>query len=198
MTPLDQAPTVILFAKKIFTFQNGALIVMAAPGSITLAGIFDVLMKDTPIKDVVLPLLVGSLCLVLYFIIFLLDFRSGVRASKVQAARAKADNEMPEDQHFFESGKAWSSIYKITVVFLIVMWSSIFSAIFAIAGLPVLPTFFMLAAGTVAIMATLFDCYSIGENQKKITGKKSRIFIWLEEKGNQIDEGFTKKIKGLF
>ena len=195
MTPLENAPNIFLFAKKIFSFKNGALIVMAAPGSLTITGIFEALIADTPIKDIVLPLLVGGLCLVLYFIIFLIDFKSGTEASKMEAAR---DADHPKDKSYFESGKAWSSIFKIAVVFLLVIWSSIFSAIFAIAHVPALPTFFMLASGTVAIMATLFDCYSIGENQKRITGKKARFFIWLEEKGDLINEGFTKKIKNLF
>lgn len=189
MTPLDQAPAALLFAKKIFTFQSGALIVMAAPGSVTLTGLFSAIIADTPLKDLVLPLVVGGVCLAFYFIVFLIDFFSGVKASKVEAENEKG---------YFQSGKAWSSIYKIFVVFLIVIWASFFSVLSAIAAIPGLPTFFMMASATVAIMATLFDCHSIGENQKRITGKKARIFEWLEGKGNAIDAFFTKKLKSPF
>lgn len=189
MIPLKQAPAIFEFAKKIFTFHDGTLLLLAAPGSLSLAGLLDALIAETPVKDLILPLLVAAICLSLYFITFLLDFASGIKAARHEAIDKK---------NYFTSAKGWSSIWKISIVSILVLWASFFSVLSAIAQLPFLPTFFMITSGTVAIMATLLDIYSIGENQKRLTGKKAKIFDWLENITTVINEGVTQRLKNYF
>ena len=168
---ITQPITILAFGKKIFSAENASLLVMAAPGSISLNALLDALVANTPIKALVLPLLVAAISLSLYVVVFLLDFVSGVKASRHEAL---------DKANYFSSAKGWSSIWKIATVSILVTWSCFFSMLAAIGNLPYLPGFFMLSSATIAIMATLLDIYSIGENQKRLTGKKARIFEWLE------------------
>ena len=186
MNLLKQPPAIFDFTRKIFSFQDGALLLLAAPGSLSLTKLLDVLVAETPLKDLVLPLIVVAICLSLYFIVFLLDFASGVKASRHEAVDKK---------NYFTSAKGWSSIWKISIVSILVLWSGFFSILAALAGIVFLPSFFMITSATIAIMATLLDIYSIGENQKRLTGRKARIFDWLEQVKDAVSEGFLGRIK---
>ena len=66
------------------------------------------------------------------------------------------------------------------------------------AGMEYLSGFFMLSSGTIAIMATLLDIYSIGENQQRLTGRKARIFEWFEELMKLINEGVMGRLRRFF
>lgn len=168
---LSQPSNIISFARKIFSMEQLSYLLLAVPGSFSLTRLLDVLLEETPIKALVLPLLVTAVSLSLYFIIFLLDFVSGVKASRKEAG-GRPD--------YFSSAKGWSSMWKIATVSVLVTWSSFFSMLAAIGGMEYLSSFFLFSGGTIAIMASLLDVYSIGENQKRLTGKKARIFQWLE------------------
>ena len=164
-------PTILIsILRKIFNPGNLSYLLLAAPGSVSLNRLLDVLLEETPIKALLLPLLVTAASLSLYFIIFLLDFLSGVKASRHEAGGGD----------YFSSAKGWSSMWKLATVSVLVTWSSFFSMLAAIGGMEYLSTFFLFSAGTIAIMASLLDVYSIGENQKRLTGKKARIFVWFE------------------
>ena len=183
-------PTTILsFSRKLFSGENVSYLLLAAPGSMSLQGLLNLLIEDTPIKSLLLPLVVSAVSLSLYFVVFWLDFLSGVKASRHEAV---------DKENYFSSAKGWSSMWKIATVTILVTWSSFFSMLAAIGNLPYLPGFFMLASGTIAIMATLLDIYSIGENQQRLTGKKARIFEWLENIRKAINEGVIRKLGSLF
>ena len=186
MITLTNTATILAFGKKIFSVHNVSLLIMAAPGSVSLTALLDALLQDTPIKALVLPLIVAAVCLVMYFSVFLLDFASGLKASRYESA---------DKENYFSSAKGWSSIWKIATVSILVTWSSFFSMLAALGSLPYLPDFFMLASGTIAIMATLLDIYSIGENQQRLTGKKAKIFEWLENIRKVINEVVVRKVK---
>ena len=181
--------TIISFLKKGVAYENGATIVLAIPGSFSLRELLNTVIADTPAKALVLPLMLAVACLLLYFLVFILDFLSGIKASRFEAA---------DKNDFFRSSKGWSSIWKLSAVFLLVTWSSFFSMLAAIGNMNYLSGFFMLSAGGITIMATLLDIYSIGENQKRLSGKKSRIFTWLDEITSLINQGILARLKGFF
>ena len=82
---ITQPITILAFGKKIFSAQNASLLVMAAPGSISLNALLEALVANTPIKALVLPLLVAAISLSLYVVVFLQEFISGVKASRHEA-----------------------------------------------------------------------------------------------------------------
>ena len=183
---LTQPTTIISFARKLFSAENVSFLVLATPGSLSLGGLFHLLIEETPIKALLLPLLVTAVSLSLYYVVFWLDFISGVKASR---------HEAEDKENYFSSAKGWSSMWKLATVSVLVTWSSFFAMLAAIANFTWLSSFFMLSAGTIAIMASLLDIYSIGENQKRLTGKKARIFEWFESLMNLINEGVMGRLK---
>ena len=185
---LSQPSNIIGFARKIFSPEQLSYLLLAVPGSFSLTRLLDVLLEETPIKALVLPLLVTAVSLSLYFIIFLLDFVSGVKASRHEAL---------DKSNYFSSAKGWSSMWKIATVSVLVTWSSFFSMLAAIGGMETLSSFFLFSGGTIAIMASLLDVYSIGENQKRLTGKKARIFQWLESVRKQINKLIVQKFENI-
>jgi len=186
---ITQTTTLLSFAKKLFSAENSSYLVLATPGSLSLQGLLNLLIEDTPLKALLLPVVAAAVSLSLYFVVFWLDFISGVKASR---------HEAEDKENYFSSAKGWSSMWKIATVTVLVTWSSFFSILAAIGNLPYLPGFFMLAAGTISIMATLLDIYSIGENQERLTGKKAKIFEWLENIRKAINEGVLRKLAKLF
>ena len=174
------------YFNKIFSTRNASLLIMSAPGSISLTAVLEALIADTPVKAIILPLMVVAVSLSLYFVVFLLDFISGVKASRHEAV---------DKNNYFSSSKGWSSIWKIATVSILVTWSGFFSMLAALGSLPYLPGFFMLSSGTIAIMATLLDIYSIGENQQRLTGKKAKSFEWLENIRKLIHDLIVKKME---
>ncbi|MGY5846602.1 phage holin family protein [Salegentibacter sp. HM20] len=182
-------PGFAAFAQKLATRNSGAYFLLATPGSISIIGLLNLVLEQTPVKALVLPLLVAAVCLFVYFITFVLDIISGLKASRCESV-AGVD--------YFSSAKGWNSIWKISVVFILVVASCFFSMLAAIAGVNFLANFFLFSAGIVAIMATLLDVYSIGENQKRISGSKSRIFDWLDQITKLLNQGIHQKLKSIF
>ena len=175
-----------IYLKKIFSVRNAGYLLVAAPGSMSLQKLMDILIADTPLKMLVLPLIVAAVSLSLYFVVFWMDFLSGIKASRHEAV---------DKTNYFSSSKGWSSMWKIATVSVLVTWSSFFSMLAALGKMQFLASFFMLSAGTIAIMATLLDVYSIGENQKRLTGKKARIFEWFESLMNVIHHGVLGRLE---
>ena len=177
-----------IYLKKIFSAQNASLLLMAAPGSVSLTALLEALIADTPARTLLLPLMVAAISLSLYVVVFLLDFISGVKASRHEAV---------DKANYFSSAKGWSSMWKLATVSVLVTWSSFFSMLAALGNMNWLSSLFMFTSGTVAIMASLLDIYSIGENQKRLTGKKSRIFEWFESLRKLIHEVVVRRFDEL-
>ena len=190
MTPLDQTASIFLFAKKLFGFKNGALAVMALPGSYGITTLLKAVLQDAPIKAIVMPFLLAAFLFLVYGLVFLMDLKSGLQASKQESKGTEG--------RWFHSGKAWSSLFKMFVVFTIVLVPAFFSAFCALYGLDYAPWVFMIGEGVLGFMAILYDLYSIGENQERITGKKPRISIFIEKIGALIETEIFERIKAAF
>src|SRR5690606_2032757 len=101
---IHQTTTILSFARKLFSLENLSYLFLATPGSISLTKLLDALIEDTAIKSLFLPLMVTFVSLSLYFIIFSLDFISGVKASR---------HEAEDRENYFSSAKGWSSMWKL-------------------------------------------------------------------------------------
>mgnify|MGYP006196570777 CR=1 FL=1 len=60
---IHQTTTILSFVRKLFCQENLSYLFLAAPGSISLTRMLDVLLEETPIKALMLPLVVGTLLL---------------------------------------------------------------------------------------------------------------------------------------
>ena len=190
MTTLPSASASLFgFIKKAALANNGAFVVLSAPGSLTVTAIFDVLLDGIPLKEIFLPALVCAAVVCIYFPIFCIDFFFGLYAAKKAAVKVN---------EYFDSSKGWSSIFKMFSIIFVISGLSLLSIITAIARFPYFPNGLIVAAGAVGIMAAAFDFASIGENYKKINGKQARIFVWMNKMTHIIDEELTSRLKAFF
>jgi glucan phosphoethanolaminetransferase (alkaline phosphatase superfamily) len=188
MTNLNQAFNIFTFGKKFFSTEGLLLAIISAPGSLTMTNIFEVLIKDVPLKDLILPLLVAFTAMLFYNIVFGLDFWSGLKASKGESKSGR----------FFESGKAYSSIFKYFVVISILFMLSVFSMLSALAHLPYIPKFFLISTGIIGLMAGAFEIKSIGENIERMNNKRYPFFDFIDNIIGIMKDGVGERLRSFF
>ena len=191
MTPLDQVSTIGAFAKKLFTYENGALFLVAAIPSDLFTRFFAIVFADVPMKTIWMPFFVAAVSLFCYGIVFVLDFKTGINASKREAIRR---NEIFHPS----STKLWSSFWKIFVVYVLICFQIPFALVFGAMGWDSIHTIFLFIMILFSIAASLADAISIGENHKRSYGKKPPIFEFIERVSSAFNDGIIQKIGNLF
>lgn len=193
MTSIEQTSALLTTfgSKKLFSSFTAALAVISAPTSVGWYALFSEVIGDTPMKDLLLPILVAFATLALYWIVYALDLFTGIKA-------ARKEGEAVGNPNWFKSNKGWSSIIKMFIITIMVTWLAFFSILAAIGKFPYLPTGFLLMSAGIGILGTMMDLHSIGENQKRLTGKKSEIFTWLEKLNEVIKEGIIVRTQNFF
>jgi hypothetical protein len=191
MTPLNQVTNIVAFAKKIFTYENGALLFLAAIPSEIFTRIFTIIFDGVPLKTIWMPFVVASVALGSYFIVFMVDFATGINASR---------REINRDGLKFRpsSGKLWSSFWKLFVINVLICFQIPFALVFGAMGLETIHTIFLFVMILLSIAASLFDMISIGENYKRSYDKKPKVFELIERVSSAVNEGIIQKVKNLF
>jgi hypothetical protein len=191
MTPLNQVTNIVAFAKKIFTYENGALLFLAAIPSDLFTRIFTIIFEGVPLKTIWMPFVVASVSLGSYFIVFMIDFATGINASR---------REINRDGIKFSpsSGKLWSSFWKLFVINVLICFQIPFALVFGAMGLDTIHTIFLFVMILLSIAASLFDMISIGENYKRSYDKKPKVFELIERVSSAVNEGIIQKVKNLF
>lgn len=191
MTPLNQVSDIVVFAKKIFTYENGALLILAAAPSDIFIKIFNIIFEGVPMKTVWMPFVVASVALGSYFLVFIIDFATGINASKKEVNR--------EGEKFHpSSGKLWSSFWKLFVINVLICFQIPFALVFGAMGQETIHTIFLFVMILLSIAASLFDMISIGENYKRSYGKKPKVFDLIEKVSAAVNDGIIKKVKNFF
>lgn len=189
-TTNDASLTLFGYIGRIFTFHNGALVIISALPSIGLSEAFDALLGDTPLKSILLPLAVSIVAIFSYGLMFLIDFLYGLYTARQLAGRGK---------EFFVSAKAYSSIFKGLAVVCLIFILTLFSMICALAAWDWTSKGLATFAALIGIMGAAFDFASIGENNAKLNdGKQHKIFIWLRSITELIEDEIMLRIKGFF
>lgn len=189
MIPLREAPEIFGMITKAATFQNGSLAILAGFAAPPLTEFIDLIMGDTPLRDILMPFVIAAISFIIYLLAYGLDFWSGIKAAKAEA------NGKPG---YIKSDKLWSSIYKLVAILIIMFALCVFAFVFAILDVNLIYKFFLYSIAAVGIMAFLFDMHSVGENYKGRFKSKPRLFEWLDDRTKDINEAFASKIKNLF
>lgn len=191
MTPLSQVTNIVGFAKKIFTYENGALIFIAAAPSDIFTRFFKVIFHGVPLKTIWMPFLVGAVAILCYVIVFTIDFVTGVTAARKEAHREGIKFKP-------SSGKLWSSFWKIFVISVMICLVIPFSLVFGALGWDSIHTMCLFTMLLLSISAMLADAISIGENYKRSYGRKPRVFEFIENISKAFNEAVIKKVSNIF
>lgn len=192
MIHLHQTTSIFLgFTKKVLTYDNGALVVIASLPSYKLVDSLIEAFKDVPMIDLFLPFIIGTISIFIYFVVFAFDFITGIRASHQEQKRL-GNAFVPI------SSKLWSSMWKFLAVNILIMIQMLFALGFALMQVSWLNTTCLFGMITIAVAASLFDLISIGENHVRRFGTKPKIFVLLENVSSAFNNGLIKKITSLF
>lgn len=188
MTPLNNAPQIFAIITKAKNYEGGALVVVGAASSKPFVDFVNVLIEGLSTNSWLMPFVVGALSFLIYLTAYILDFITGIQAAK------KLSGGKPG---YIKSAKLWSSIYKLVAILVIMFALSFFSLVFILVDVAFVSEFFIYAIAAVGLMAFFFDMHSVGENQKKIYGKKPKIFDWLDGISETINETIIQRIKNF-
>lgn len=186
-------PALFSVMRKAFTYQGGALIIMAAAPSYTVKQFFELLLRDVDMRDIMIPLIVFTVLLGVYIVVSSFDFYTGISASK-----KKHIDDFGHANGYIKADKLWSSIWKFSGVLLITSVITIFTLIFAILDKNILYGMFMYGLVVFFLIVCLWDMHSIGENQFRRYGEKPKFYTLVEDAAEIIKNGFIKKIAKIF
>lgn len=185
--------TILDYMLKPFSFQNGSLVLIASASSYIIMSIFDTIIKDIDLRNIILPLTIFCILFLLYWLVSAIDFYTGLSASKKEFI-----DEHGHSKGYIDPDKLWSTVWKFLGVLIISTVLVIFTLIFAVLDQTVHYYIFMYALIIFFLIVILFDLHSIGNNQERRFGKKPQIYIFLEDIIDTVKNGIIKKIGKLF
>ena len=192
-----QIPNVLLtFLKKVFTYDNGALALLSTAGGSAISELFKIIFYGVNNRDIILPLFFASGTFILYWILFVGDFLTGIRASRYEAKIEGATDNV--NSSFIQSTKLWRSFWKFFGVAAMLFILTGFCLMLVIFSNGFFYNVFLIAIPSVMLMVILFEFHSIGENIKRRFGYKPSYFEFFDKLSKAIEQGIITKIGNWF
>ena len=187
--------TVLLFIWKIITFKKGSALIFSSIFSsiflITANPIFDTLLTNTELKNIVVPIVVQVSGFTVFFLFVILDFVTGISVAIHNARKQGKKN-------YFETERLYRTIWKMlgvllltTLVLLLVLFTEIIKSSYAY-------NFTIWALVVIWVLASLFEFHSIGENIEERTGNKPEIFGFFDKILELIQRKAIAKVEQAF
>ena len=188
---LIQETTAFAFIIKIFTFKNGSGLILSSFLSlfitISTSELFTAVLKNTEVKNLVLPIFVEVGGFTLYFLFNIADFGAGLWFAISNAEKTKTNG-------FFEKDKLYKTLWKMLGVLLLTILIMFIAILSEIIGASYAYEFFIFALTLVLTLACLYEFRSIGKNIEKRTGSKPDIFFFMDKVLNAIQKRILKEI----
>ncbi|MEZ7494505.1 hypothetical protein QO206_03345 [Leeuwenhoekiella aequorea] len=194
MQTSNQLTTLVFsLVKKAFSYQDGALVVLALPGSLGIKKVIDELTRDISIKEMTMPLVAFGVLTILYILVSIADFYTGTRAAKKEHLFSTGSN-----RGYMKSDKLWSSVWKFAGVILIASILTVFCLLFLLVGLGWLYEAFLFGIIAFYFVVISFDLHSIGENQLRRFNKKPDFYSFIDKVSVAIRTGLIARASKLF
>lgn len=184
---LEKIIVLSVFAKSAI-FKKGSLLLVSTPLSIGIYEVFQKLVEDVSYKDVALPLVCAVVGIIIYFIFFIADLIMGLIASKYESNN---------DPDWVRSEKLYTSLGKIGGVLLIniiFLFLTFFLAAVNFTNIAKIVTVLMVA---INILASLYEFHSIGENIKRRSKYKPKIFEFFDRMTNILELRIMNRIANI-
>ena len=176
------------YISKVFNYENGALVLLATPPTITFTEILQLVTNDIDKQDLLMPLILSGVGFLVFYLVFMADFFSGIAAAKRKS----------ETKPFIQSKKLWASFWKFLGVMIILFMLTTFCLMFALLELGIFYSAFLYLIPLVCLAVTLYEFHSIGENIESMYGKKPKYFLLFERISEAADKAIIQKISKLF
>lgn len=170
---------------KASLYKKGSLLALSTPLSLGTYEIFSKLVEEASYKDIVLPLVCSAVCIIVYFIFFIMDLIMGLIASK---------HESENNPDWVRSEKLYTSLGKIGGVLLIniiFLGINLFLVALDFTATAKIITILMVA---INVLASLYEFHSIGENIKRKSSYKPKIFGFFDRVTNVLESKIMSRI----
>lgn len=185
-----EIPSAILhYISKIFTLELLPAL-LSVPLAISTPNIFKVIFEGTEHRDLYVIASVFFVCFMLFCFVFIVDFITGVKASKFIAKKQNRKS-------YVTSKRLWSSFWKVAAFFVISFPLFVFVFVFLILEMNTIKYILLSISVLFMMLATFVEIYSIGENLEKIYGNKPKYFAYFDKISNALESLFNKKIDKL-
>ena len=181
----------VKFLINIFTFKKGSgfllSIFLSVPLTISTTEIFGAVLKNTEVKNLIVPIFVEVAGFTLYFLFNIADFGAGIWFAISHAKKYNLKN-------FFENEKLYKTLWKMLGVLLLTILIMFIAILSEIIGVSYAYNFFIFALTLVLTLACLYEFRSIGKNIEKRTGSKPEIFGFMDKVLDRIQRRTLKEI----
>lgn len=188
-----QAVYLIQYFQKMFHFKNGALLVFSAIMTSTSGLLlkFSYLLEDTDIKRLLIPVIIQGFCLFAFSFITSADLYTGVKASKKINEKRRLNNENVVASH-----RLYKTVWKVFSVSTLTCLISFFAIVSEFLE-SVTYNLFIWILVWLWLVIIGFEWKSIGENLKRIDGKKPAIFMFMDRLLNGIEKKGIKRLESI-
>lgn len=183
--------TAFNFLIKIFTFNKGSGVILSSFLSLFITistnEMFNAVLKNTDVKNLIVPIFVEVGGFTLYFLFNIADFGAGIWFAISHAKKYNLKN-------FFKNDKLYRTLWKMLGVLLLTILIMFIAILSEIIGAYYAYKFFIFALALVLTLASLYEFRSIGKNIEKRTGSKPEIFGFMDKVLNAIQRRTLKEI----
>lgn len=168
-----------------FKLKSGAYALISVPFSVSIFEGLKLIFKDVKNESIVMPILATTILLMIYFVFFMVDFATGMIASKYESKN---------NPDWVKSSKLYNSIGKIAGVLLV---DIIFLVIILfLVGLKyeTISQWILVILVLINVLAILYEYHSIGENWKRRTGVLPPLFAFFDRITTLIEDKIIGKI----
>lgn len=174
----------VLFIGKVFMFKKGGLFITALPFGLTITEIVQNLFKNVTARELHLPLFSSAIVLMLFMLFYIMDFFTGLAASRKEA----------QGKEFIQSAKLWRSFWKLYGYVTLLVFLTGFCITFAVMENNFFYHFFLYAIMVIGFMFSMFEFHSIGENWARIYGSKHKMFLFFDKVTKTVETKIIDKI----
>lgn len=175
----------------VLSFKKGSALILSTFISLFMTistnGIFEAVLKNTDIKNIIVPIFVEIAGFTLYFLFNIADFGAGIWFAISHAKKYNL-------KVFFESEKLYKTLWKMLGVLLLTILIMFIAILSEIIGASYAYKFFIFALTLVLTLASLYEFRSIGKNIEKRTGSKPEIFGFMDKVLDRIQRRTLKEI----
>ena len=186
--------TAFAFILNIFTFKKGAgfllSLFLSIPLTISTTEIFGAVLKNTDVKNLIVPIFVEVAGFTLYFLFNLTDFGAGMWYAIAHARKHNLKD-------YFEEEKIYKTFWKMLGVLLLTIMISLIAIVSEIIGASYANKFFIFATVVIFTLACLWEFRSIGKNIEKRTGSKPEIFEFMDKVLDKLQKRTLKEIDNV-
>lgn len=178
--------------KKAFVFESGGLALLSFLFSFPTGKIFSTIFNGVEEKDLYTPFFVHLILTAVYFIVWFIDFYTGLSASRKEYYEKNGHT-----KGYYQSNRAWSSIWKFSGVIIITFVMLVLTFCFVITGIKSLSSISLFLMIFFFVLSILNDFHSIGENHERRFKTKPGIYNVVKVLSQVTKEAIINKIKNF-